>query len=791
MRKTVFTLLVAILSFAAMARPEMTTDYSNAKVYVATNATIPEIEAAKLVIRTIEMVAGRDDPGTNAAPSVASALPADRPAIVIGWQGSDLVKPFAKVFELKGWKENGGVDVIVQTAQNGILFLAGNSPEGAFYSAADFLYYNGARSLHVGTREDNWDGGTFLEYVTDLKGPEDNVLYRYSPLVRHRSGFALNKYLPKEKVNVKNDEWIRRNHFAIFNGTEPKGPMTGNYGRLYQGSECIQPAYNDFHKTPDYFPMVDGKRWRPAPDSGWCWVVEGCWSSAGFTQWVIDRVTRLVRDSGESNQFGLDITNSDGGRSCDCPECVKLRASYPDISSCYFDYQRKLIQGVKKTYPGLHVESLAYIMSRNYPKMGNEVLSEQDAIDYCPYSRCYIHRYDDPTCPTNKKDLDRMAEWKKANLPIGDFDYSFDVFHPSMSLPTWELTAEIVTYWKVFNGELGIPRIYAESATADGGNGGKSRISAYVFARTMWDDSISPDELLQDYCRVGYGKAGDVMLAYHRACAVAWTNQPAHLTSTFNNPLGTAKSYMTPALQKIGIDAFQNAKVILRAEIVANKDNTRESTLLKKQLATLLYEERLFQDWLELNKKATATSMQINVEEAADDPKSFDSMEKVYMKKKEGGEDLTRSYGQFFRTKDSICVRITSHGPIFKKTAWKEDRTDSNKSYEGNSMEFFVQAPGRSDYYQFAVSSEGFHYDGRCLDGSFNSDLWKTSSKSEDGWWELTLKIPYALFDGYEPKAGDVFKFIAINNSQILDNRNEPKLYAVGIPYPEIGRAHV
>lgn len=768
-----------VLQFSAVG-PE--TDYSKAPVYVATNATISEIEAARLVVRAIRVIAGEADPTTNAAPAIVAELPASGPAIVVGWQGTDLVKPYAEIFGLKGWKENAGRDVIVEADSARVLFLVGNSPEGAYYAAADFLYRNGARFLHTGTEADHWSGGIFLEPVKALKVPAGGHVRRYSPLVRQRTGFALGRKLPSKR-QATDEEMVARNQFAACNGASPMGPLDGGHSRSYFGSECIQPAYHDFKKTPDFFPMVDGKRWRPAP-GGWCWVVEGCWSNPDFTQWVVDRVSGLVETAGPDNAFGLDITNSDGGRRCDCPDCQKLRASYPDISSCYFDYQRKIIQAIKKRHPGLHVESLAYIMSRDYPKAGNAVLSEQDAIDYCPYSRCYVHRYDDPACPTNKRDLERMAEWKKAHIPVGDFDYSYDVFNPPMSLPTWELAAEIVTYWKAFNGTNGIPRMYAESATYEGGNGGKSRLSAYVFARTMWDDSRSADEHLQDFCRVGYGSGAEAMLAYHRASAVAWTNQPAHLTGTFNNPLGTAKSYFTPALQALGEKAFASAQAAIEGDLAAGKGKPARESLARKQLATLLFEKAQFDEWKALREKAVKTSLQVNLELGAADARAFDSMEKIPLKPREGGEDVTKSFAQFYRTADAIRVRVTAHGPVFKAKPWKEDRADNGKSYGPDSMEFFIQAPGRSDYYQFAVSSEGFHYDGRCLDGAFDSDAWKTASREEDGLWELTLTIPFAMFDGYKPGGGDVFKFIAISNSQVLDERGEPKGFAVGLPYP-------
>lgn len=767
---------------------EAKSDFSKAVVYVATNATVPEIEAAKLIMRTIRLLNGKPD-STNLVPEVAAQLPES--GIIIGWQGSALVKPYAEALGLKAWRDSNGRDTIAQFTSGALLFLAGNSPEGAYYAVADLLYHNGARFIHSGTLDDLWDGGTFLEFVQSIQAPQARV---YTPVAQIRTGFALGDYrVPKGEPALSKEAAIQyniaRSQYAIRNGASPQGPLCGGHSRGFTGSECIQPAYNDFHKTPDFFPMVNGQRWRPAP-GGWCWVVEGCWSNPGFTQWVIDRICKEVAKAGTNMIYGLDVTNSDGGRRCDCPDCVKLRASYPDISSCYFDYQKTILKGVKQHYPWLKVQTLAYIMSREYPKAGNRVLAEIDSIDYCPYSRCYVHSYYDKSCPTNQKDLERMGEWKKSGLPIGVFDYSFDVFQPPMSIPSWELTAEVVKYWKEFNGDLGVPRMYIESATSEGGNGGKSRIAAYAVIRALWDDTCSADEHLQDYCRVGYGPAASIMLDYHRACAVAWTNQPTHITSVFNNPLGTAKTYFTDALQTVGRQAFVAAEALIRQAIPAEGPHSDKLAikrqLAQKQLATLLFEKQCFEEWVALREQAMKTSMQLNLEIGEADAHAFERMPKIAFKTREAwqGEDITQSYAQLYRTADAIRVRVTSYGPIFKKKVWQESRADSNKAYDTDSMEFFVQFVGQNDYYQLAVSAEGECYDGCALDASFNSNLWRVENYQEDGLWQLTLTIPYKLFGDIQPKEGDIFKFIAINNSQKLNERGEPVRFAVGIPFP-------
>ena len=791
MRKLVILAATAALATAGFGRTaeawKAERDVTKAKVYVAEDATMPEIEAAKLILRAQVVIAGGADT-TNVAPQVAKELPKE--GIVVGWMGSALVKPLAAKFGLKPWREcQNGTDQIVQTFVGDTLVLAGNGPEGAFYAVSDFLYHNGARFLHTGGVEDDYASGLYLEYMTGLKAPRARF---YEPVASIRTGFALNDLLSSSKRCTK-AQFVARNMFAIFNGSTPdaKTGLTGGHSRGFFGSECIQPAYHDFDKHREWFPMnKEGKRFRPT--GGWCWVFEGCWDQPDFKEWVIDRVAKLAEKAGPDNRYAFDVTNSDGGPKCLCPACQKDRAKFGDESSRYFTYKMGINEALKKRYPEMRIETLAYGMGRTYPKMGNAVLKGVDSIIFCPHARCYVHTYADENCPTCKADLKTMAEWKKANLPIGDFDYSFDLFNPAMSVPTWEHLADVVRYWKEYNGEKGVPYMFIESATSPNGNGGKSRIAAYVAARALWDDTTSADEHLADWCRVAFGPAKDVMLAYYRSAAKAWRTQKAHVFNTFNNPLGTAKSYFTKELEAQGVKAFAEAEKALKAfEAKATAD--RERNLVRKQLATLAFEKKMFAEWQALAEKANKTSIQVNLEEGDATWEAFDRIPKVMLKARAwwgNYDDPTKSTVQCYRTKDALRLKFDMKGGLFKPAPWKEAHNDNDRAYTEDGVEIFVRAPGKSDYYHIAINKFGDIYDGCALDKSFTSSDLKLEQKQEDGRFQLVVTLPYGMFGLDEVKDGDIFKLVAVCNLSVLGEpdkktgERKPTKLMVGLPYP-------
>ena len=775
----------AVLGIAHGADWTGEVDVSKAKVYVAEDATVPEVEAAKMLMRAQIVLGGGLDPVTNcAAPLVAKAWPTD--GIVIGWQGTALVKPLAKELDLKDWFDMPikGDDVIVQRVKGGVLVLAANSPQGTCYCVGDLLYRNGARFLHNGG--DDGNDGTFLEYMTGLKAPKD---WRYSPEAVKRTGFQDRQRNGVPKGFGRDAYLIAKNKFAVFNGASGVGPLEGGRAKLDIGGESVQPPVNEFKRHPTWFPEIDGKRWRPT-SGGWDWVVEGCWNSAEFADWVITNNENWVRRlGGEDRVLTIGLTTSDGGRKCECAPCKALRAKYPDVSSWYWDYVTKLSARQHALHPRMSVESLAYIDGLRYPKLGKKVLKGLDAVDYCPYGRCFIHPLSDKSCPTNARELDSLNEWTKAELPIGDFDYLFDTFNPPVNMPVWELAADTVDYWKRLNGPRKMPMMYSECAV-EGGCGAKSRIAHYVFARKLWQADASADEHLQDWCRCGFGEAGETMLRFFRAEAVAWTNQPVHLSQCFNNPLGTSKTFMTDALEKLGKESFMKAEAILAD--VAAKGDVRARARVRKQQATLAFEKKVFEEWIALKEKAKKAAMEIALEIGDADAKGFERMRKYPMKTrypKWQGEDVTGSFVQYYRTKDAIRIRVTSNDALFRKQEWKERRGKDagfNFATTIGTMELFLQGPGQNGYYHICVAADGTTYDADAKDPTaLDSSIWSVESVQRDGFWQLSFTLPWTFFGRDGAKPGEIYKAVVINNAHRKNPKNgETEGFAVGVPFP-------
>jgi hypothetical protein len=388
--------------------------------------------------------------------------------------------------------------------------------------------------------------------------------------------------------------------------------------------------------------------------------------------------------------------------------------------------------------------------------------------------------------------MDRAEEWRKAEMPIGDFDYCYDVFQPSMNMPNWNITWDVVRYWKELNGERGVPSIYMECATSPTGCGGKSRVSAYTVARALWDCAETPAEThVEDFCRVGFGDAAPEMLAWYRACAKAWQTQKSHITATFNNPTGTAKGYFSEELARMGEKAFASAEAKIKARMApagtpAGK-LTREQNLAAKQYATWKWEKKYaYDEWAALRKKAMETSVEINCELGDESDTEFARMQEFKLRPHWNGDVDNNATARFYRTKDALRIRVKTVNPNLRPVAKTAKAGDDERAYMNDHIEMFLQAPGKGDYLHLCVGADGSRYDALCKDAkAFTSSDWKSEVRTADGSAEYTVTIPWAIFgEGHVAQPGTSYKLLLDINGPFPDEKKpgEFRWFFSGLP---------
>ena len=211
------------------------------------------------------------------------------------------------------------------------------------------------------------------------------------------------------------------------------------------------------------------------------------------------------------NTFPADITQR-----CECAECVKN----PDPSSRWFQYYHKLIQEIRKSEPQMMFAGIAYQEYRTVPAARVEGL---EYVEYCQYNRCYVHKFEDPSCSLNRKSMEELKRWQE-KAPMGIYGYEFDVFKGAMYLPFWNMLADEMKHFRDMKlvrmkTELGV--YYPKDAKRADLPQQAHRLSNYLYAQLMWNPAAETDTLLRDWCDTVYGAGAEAMYAYHQAMAKA------------------------------------------------------------------------------------------------------------------------------------------------------------------------------------------------------------------------------------------------------------------------------
>lgn len=701
-------------------------------IYLYERASQPEIMAAQELQRVFRIKHWRIWQGHN---TIRFVKEFPKNGILIADMENPLIRPYLDKLNLK----KGNEDQIAQMAVNGLLILAGNCAEAVYFSVMDFMNNQlGMKFL--------WPGDSGIFFEKDYTTVPGDFYKNYTPSFRYR-------YMSSGKT--MEGAW-----FNIHNMMQcTSGVDVHQFGcEVLGGGETISPRRSDYKDHPEWFALRKGIRYLPPPE-GWSWVINGCWSNQEFTDVCVKRILEHIEKQGWNH---ISIHPADDLGRCECDKCKAL--IQPDVSTRWYRYHAKIVRELKKTHPELHYSVLAYQEYRDVPA---EKVEEVEFVEYCNYTRCFVHKIGNPNCGSNKHDFEVLNKWiTSGKAPaMGLWDYTFDVFHPMYSLPVYSYLADLIKYCR----DNKFVKIFFE------GDHSHSRPAAWIAQQMLWDATLDEEKLLDRYCANAYGAAAKIMAKYHRACAAAWEAMPAHLSQCFNNPGGTAKLYLTPELQKLAEETFASTDACfakdreaiekLKAQKKPNKlQLERMETVLKQHLDAIAFEKNEYQRWLELHRKMMKGTLSMTIYKGTGDDDFGQTAVPFKEMKNRDGKVADNTTTELYWTDDALLARVTTMEPA-KAPAFKKQH-DTGMAFGTGCVELFVQPQGAAAYYHFCAERSGSFYEGEGFNGKWDC-AWEPGFKELEGGWQITFKIPFKSLN-VQPKNGDVWKIMVIRNDPII-----------------------
>lgn len=714
MKKLTATLLSAVLGVYAMAGDTL---FQNGKtewkIGISPKAAPAEQYAAQELQTALQKISGAE------FPILKSETFPDGNTIIIGSPDSTpQIREKADALKLK----KGNTEELAVYTLGGNLYLAGNNPRGALYAVYSFLQNQlGVRWFWPG------DDGEFIRKKNSYPLPQ--LSFNYKPPFRFRemTPCGLHYHVPTEI-------WLARNFMNGGSRTLSVREKAGFY-RL-DGGHWVSIGKREFAKHPGYFSLIDNRR---VPEGE-----AGCWSNPDFTKMIVQKHLDLIkkRKFDLLNTFPADITQR-----CECAECVKN----PDPSSRWFQYYHKLIQEIRKSEPQMMFAGIAYQEYRTVPAARVEGL---EYVEYCQYNRCYVHKFEDPSCSLNRKSMEELKRWQE-KAPMGIYGYEFDVFKGAMYLPFWNMLADEMKHFRDMKlvrmkTELGV--YYPKDAKRADLPQQAHRLSNYLYAQLMWNPAAETDTLLRDWCDTVYGAGAEAMYAYHQAMAKAWDSMKIHLTYFGADPGGAAKNLINDKLIQFAKAQFKTAEADVKKE--------KNPQLRKRHLEEIALEAALFGKWEKAYQVARDNAVTV-CPPLLKGGNEFEKLGKLPMTSKKGTHLPTET--RIYRTPDALHIQVVCMEPDRKNLRKGKAGRDVNL-WNDDSIELFLDLNDGSSYRQMAVNPAGGTYDAAGSDKKWDP-VWTATPELEADRWIMNIQIPFASL-GKTPKDGDQWKIIVIRNSK-------------------------
>ena len=239
-----------------------------------------------------------------------------------------------------------------------------------------------------------------------------------------------------------------------------------------------------------------------------------CFSNEGFFNALLEKLLAFIKEDVELAEktgvefpdfYSISMDDLMGYCFCECPECAKTLKE-AGRSGYVLKFINKLAREVKKVYPFVKLETLAYLEYIDLPKDGT--LPDENVI--IRLADVYIDLIRGPHHPINKKYLSEIEAWgdycKKAGCQLYVWDYLYNIVLNYPLLVFARLKDTVKTF-----AECGVSGAFIETQNTctDGWD-----LHKYLLTHLLEDPDLDEKALILDFTERYYGKAGKLVREY-------------------------------------------------------------------------------------------------------------------------------------------------------------------------------------------------------------------------------------------------------------------------------------
>ncbi len=362
------------------------------------------------------------------------------------------------------------------TVHDGNLFLTGNHPPAISFAVYSFLQdYLGIRWFAPGPLWEYVPEGQPGELALDVA----NCVVTPDWSCRVWSG---HDYAPSWNL------WNRRSK-TICASPVPFRNMQNFLHVIFAPKKYAQ-------SHPEYYPLIDGKRWIPPEDyHNW----RPCESNPDVLRITVEAAREFLDAHPEHNAFSLAM--DDIYRLCSCDNCRALDARPDDyenkrFSDRHYKFVNAVARELAKTHPDKFVGTLCYHIARELP----ETVEQLEPNVFISMTQ----RVGEWWRPQRRADDIALTHaWRARCAHMSRYGYI------GLGFLTPRVFPHAMAEGMKLDKSLGFEAVYNECYTI------LPNVAPmmYMLARMQWDTGLDPDVLLDEFYDRMFGKAAGAMKA--------------------------------------------------------------------------------------------------------------------------------------------------------------------------------------------------------------------------------------------------------------------------------------
>jgi hypothetical protein len=452
---------------------------SDYRIALDANATLSEKNAADRLAYYLKQI-------TNAEYKIITLQSEQIPKKCILVGQSDVA---GQLLENIDWSKIPADGIIIKTVGNNLI-ISGNRPRGTLYAVYSFL------EDELGCRWWTPDA-SYIPKKNELYIPDLDI--SYSPPFFTRDTYYYSS-MGSYRGNSKEREFtVQLKLNGFFTRTPDKwGGYNNLLGWCHTFYRLLLPPEKYFKSHPEWYSLINGKRTVETPQGA-----QLCLTDELMQKELIAQASRLLRNNPGTKMISISQNDSMKGQ-CECEKCLFLEKKEQSPSGPLLYFINRVATELKKEFPGIIVETLAYNYTRIPPL--NIRPADNVIIRLCTMGAKQNKPISDSV---NKVYYDDLKAWSAICDKLYVWNYAAnytDYIRPRPNLHTLGKNLRLFEQNNV------------KAVFVQGDNpcrsGYFSELKSWVAAHLLWNPNQNENMLIKEFMSGYYGSAGKYLNQY-------------------------------------------------------------------------------------------------------------------------------------------------------------------------------------------------------------------------------------------------------------------------------------